>query len=580
MPLESGKSQAVTGANDGDHELDSVGRLHLERVPISKAAINEYKGSEIPGYQKLGLQPDKLYRLLRDPEELAKAADTFNGIQLLIKHTPVSAGDHKPYDIAGAIGTRAEFEKPYLYNDVSVWTQYAIDGIEDETRRELSSSYEYDPDMTPGTYEGQPYDGVMRNLRGNHVSLVIKGRAGPDVAIDEDTIGAGMFALDEVKHDPNNGQFTSGGGGSGGGEKKKVSVSDLKSKLESMPHAKLMASLKNPNVDPKIKKHIERELDSRADRGTMKGFGEDRAPTPGASDSTPLNKETPVSKKTAVPSRTAIRLQAALSALAMDEKLDLSGALKGVTAKNLGARKPALTKALRVAFDELGQTGATPDDVIMKVLDMVEGQTKAEPVEADEAPAAATDPNAGAPAGGKLDKAKLCEWLKSKGMGDDDMSELDGMLGDPAEDEDETEEEKAARLAKEKAAKDEKDKEPMVSKAAMDQALEATAKTVEQRVLSTSREIASALSYVRPWVGDLANDEGITGPADVYRKALVSLNVQGADKLHADALRPVLEAQTKAGARPRADVAVAMDSAAEKSLAERFPHAARISNLG
>lgn len=37
--------------------------------------------------------------------------------------------------------------------------------------------------MTPGTYEGQPYDGRMTNIRGNHVALVEKGRAGPDVLV-------------------------------------------------------------------------------------------------------------------------------------------------------------------------------------------------------------------------------------------------------------------------------------------------------------------------------------------------------------------------------------------------------------
>jgi hypothetical protein len=35
--------------------------------------------------------------------------------------------------------------------------------------------------MTPGMYEGQRYDGVMRDIQGNHVALVEVGRAGPDV---------------------------------------------------------------------------------------------------------------------------------------------------------------------------------------------------------------------------------------------------------------------------------------------------------------------------------------------------------------------------------------------------------------
>ena len=40
--------------------------------------------------------------------------------------------------------------------------------------------------MTPGTYEGEHFDGVMRNLRFNHVALVREGRAGPDVVVQDE----------------------------------------------------------------------------------------------------------------------------------------------------------------------------------------------------------------------------------------------------------------------------------------------------------------------------------------------------------------------------------------------------------
>lgn len=73
------------------------------------------------------------------------------------------------------------------------------------------------------------------------------------------------------------GKFGSGGGGksaSGGADKTKIGKDALKSKLEGMSHEKLSGSLKNKDVDPAIKKLIEKELDDRANRGTSKGFGE------------------------------------------------------------------------------------------------------------------------------------------------------------------------------------------------------------------------------------------------------------------------------------------------------------------
>ena len=164
---------------------DRDGQLHVERTPLTKANICEYLGEEIPGAEKLGLDPKKLYRLLRDPEELKKAVHTANGKQLLIQHIPVDADDHQPDVTVGAVGTTAEYEHPYLYNGLTVHAREGIDGIENNERREISAGYHYDPDMTPGTYEGEPYDGVMRNIEFNHFCLVPRGRVGDDVLVND-----------------------------------------------------------------------------------------------------------------------------------------------------------------------------------------------------------------------------------------------------------------------------------------------------------------------------------------------------------------------------------------------------------
>jgi hypothetical protein len=170
---------------DSVREKDRNGRLTVKVANISKATVNPYRGKEIPHWETLGLDPDKIYQLLRDPEELQKAAPTFNGVQLLRKHTPVDAQDHKPWDVVGTTGTDAKFEPPYLTNSLHVWSQEAIDDIEGGDKKELSCGYNYDPDMTPGTYEGLQFDGVMRAICGNHVALVKDGRAGPDVVVGD-----------------------------------------------------------------------------------------------------------------------------------------------------------------------------------------------------------------------------------------------------------------------------------------------------------------------------------------------------------------------------------------------------------
>lgn len=165
--------------------FDKDGRLHIEVTPISKANICPYYGREIPNSKALGLLPDKVYYLLRDPKELAKAATTFNNIPLLNEHIPVTAADPQKMAVVGSTGTDAEFDGTYLKNSLVVWDADSIAGIETDEKKELSSAYRYVADMTPGVHEGQPYDGVMRDIVGNHVALVIEGRAGSDVVVGD-----------------------------------------------------------------------------------------------------------------------------------------------------------------------------------------------------------------------------------------------------------------------------------------------------------------------------------------------------------------------------------------------------------
>lgn len=164
--------------------IDANGRLQISRTNISKANVNAYYGREIPGSEELGLEPNKLYRLWRHPDELRKAAKTFNNIPVLSKHIPDFPNDPPNEFRVGVTHSNAEFDGTYLTVGMSIWDNSAIAGIESGEQRELSASYKYVADMTPGvTPDGEPYDGVMRDIFGNHEALVPDGRAGPDVLV-------------------------------------------------------------------------------------------------------------------------------------------------------------------------------------------------------------------------------------------------------------------------------------------------------------------------------------------------------------------------------------------------------------
>lgn len=168
--------------------FDADGRLHVTSSHISKAAVNPYYGHEIPGWEDLGLEKEKVYRLLRDPVELERGAPTFARLNILSGHDPITVDtlannpDQRKL-IVGNIGSDIQFKDPYLDADLCIFDAAAIAGIETNQIRELSCSYRYVPVMEPGEYKGEAYDGRMTEIRGNHLALVSAGRAGPDILV-------------------------------------------------------------------------------------------------------------------------------------------------------------------------------------------------------------------------------------------------------------------------------------------------------------------------------------------------------------------------------------------------------------
>lgn len=197
--INAGPTLSTQGATDSALRLaldrksvrsfDEVGRMRVDMTNISKANVCPYRGDEIPGWDEetqthaLGLDPEKIYMMLRDPEELKKSVPTWNGIQLLYVHKPVTAEEHGEEEIIGTTATNTNYADPYLRCGLVFWTKNGIELVESEEQREISCGYLYDADMTPGVFNGEKYDGVMRNIRGNHVAIVEEGRAGPDVLV-------------------------------------------------------------------------------------------------------------------------------------------------------------------------------------------------------------------------------------------------------------------------------------------------------------------------------------------------------------------------------------------------------------
>lgn len=156
-------------------------------------------------------------RELRLPEEVFKtdAMQSFALVPVTDEHPPgfLDAKNTREYARGSVAGTLRK-DGEFIAGELLVTDADLIQKLEKGAARELSCGYNCDLDEAPGvTSDGLRYDAIQRNIRGNHVAVVAKGRAGPEARVRMD--GAAVEVLDGDDDQPRdeNGQWTSAGGG-------------------------------------------------------------------------------------------------------------------------------------------------------------------------------------------------------------------------------------------------------------------------------------------------------------------------------------------------------------------------------
>ena len=161
------------------------GFLICKNVPIARTGDMEYLGREI-GLE--GAPADQAVTVHRSPEEVfAEAAlASFEGKPVTNDHPPELIGpdEVKKYEMGHAQNIRqgaGEWEG-YVIADLHIHDRELISAIQGG-KREISCGYECEYlDNGDGTYS-------QKNIRGNHVAVVDRGRAGKRAAIlDSDTV--------------------------------------------------------------------------------------------------------------------------------------------------------------------------------------------------------------------------------------------------------------------------------------------------------------------------------------------------------------------------------------------------------
>lgn len=148
-------------------------------------------------------------REYRPPEEVSKPESiaSFAMSPVTWTHPPVLLDSKNTKDyLKGYSGSHARYTDGFVEVALQITDEESIRRIKNKEATEVSAGYKVDYDDTPGvTPEGEPYDGVQRNIRVNHIAIVPRGRAGPEVRLLLDRMDAAdAVAVDEAQlaHQP------------------------------------------------------------------------------------------------------------------------------------------------------------------------------------------------------------------------------------------------------------------------------------------------------------------------------------------------------------------------------------------
>ena len=186
----------VTEALGKTRRITPEGFLVCEGVAIARTGIQVYSTQELP------LEPDAFgqIRVERLPEEVFRPETiaSFEAKAITVSHPDEFV---TPLTWKGvAVGTVQNvrqgegFESDLLLADLLITSADAIAYVNRELP-ELSPGYEADYEQTA------PGRGIQRNIIGNHVALVKRGRAGPRCAIkdEEPTVSKKRTFLDRIR---------------------------------------------------------------------------------------------------------------------------------------------------------------------------------------------------------------------------------------------------------------------------------------------------------------------------------------------------------------------------------------------
>jgi hypothetical protein len=172
------------------YELTPEGYLRVW-ASIARTGIQHYTDAD--GSIRKEFRPE-----VASPESLA----SFAGKAITMEHPPalLDSENTKDYQI-GFTGSEIVYDNGFVRAVMTVTDRDVIEKIMHGDVREVSAGYRVNYDPTPGvTDSGEHYNGIQTEISGNHVAIVRRGRAGPQVKLHLDRQDAAdpyLFSTEE-----------------------------------------------------------------------------------------------------------------------------------------------------------------------------------------------------------------------------------------------------------------------------------------------------------------------------------------------------------------------------------------------
>lgn len=164
------------------YELTSEGYLRAWAT-IARTGVQQYTDAD-----------GSIRREYRPEAEVASPISlaSFAGKAITLEHPSalLDSSNTKDYQI-GFTSTEVVYDNGFVRVVMTITDKDAIERIMRGDAKEVSAGYRVNYEAIPGvTDSGENYDGIQKDISGNHIAVVRRGRAGPQVKLHLDRLDA------------------------------------------------------------------------------------------------------------------------------------------------------------------------------------------------------------------------------------------------------------------------------------------------------------------------------------------------------------------------------------------------------